>query len=126
MKTSAKDVPIETIELTRGLLSMAIRIKTGLSPLKTDSDKYFDELSKDIIYRTKVFIWQQELDKKTIKYPKDWWEAFKERWFPRWLKKRYPIKCQYYVFEPKYYFPKLTLPDEDHVFKNGLRIFIAE
>lgn len=26
-------------------------------------------------------------------YPyEDWWQAFKDRWFPTWLKKRYPVR----------------------------------
>jgi len=35
----------------------------------------------------------------TIKYPKDWKEAFKERWFPKWLKHFYPVK--YNIHEVK-------------------------
>jgi len=27
-----------------------------------------------------------------IKYPANWVEAFKDRWFPKWLIKRHPIK----------------------------------
>lgn len=26
------------------------------------------------------------------KYPADWVQAFKERWFPKWLKKFFPVK----------------------------------
>ncbi len=26
------------------------------------------------------------------KYPADWWEAFKERWFPKWALQRWPVK----------------------------------
>ena len=25
-------------------------------------------------------------------YPKDWWQAFKDRWFPKWLKRHYPVE----------------------------------
>ena len=25
-------------------------------------------------------------------YPADWWQAFKDRWFPYWLKKKFPVK----------------------------------
>ena len=27
-----------------------------------------------------------------VKYPEDWWQAFKERWFPKWLLKKFPIE----------------------------------
>lgn len=28
------------------------------------------------------------------KWPKDWWQAFKEQWFPDFLKKRFPVKYE--------------------------------
>lgn len=27
-----------------------------------------------------------------VAYPINWWEAFKDRWFPKWLKRRYPVR----------------------------------
>jgi hypothetical protein len=49
------------------------------------------------------------------RYPRDWWEAFKERWFPRFLLRRYPV--QYVVidiYQPIYgpVCPHLEVPDE--------------
>lgn len=28
---------------------------------------------------------------KTFRYPRDWWQAFRERWFPRWWLRRWPV-----------------------------------
>ena len=28
----------------------------------------------------------------TVHYPEDWWQAFKARWFPRWMLRRWPAK----------------------------------
>jgi len=30
-------------------------------------------------------------DEVAFSWPADWWQAFKERWFPRWLLKKYPV-----------------------------------
>lgn len=27
------------------------------------------------------------------KWPADWWQAFKERWFPMWALRRWPVRC---------------------------------
>lgn len=32
------------------------------------------------------------IDDVEILYPADWWQAFKGRYFPHWLLKRYPVK----------------------------------
>ncbi len=26
------------------------------------------------------------------KWPKDWWDAFKDRWFPKWALRRWPVR----------------------------------
>lgn len=28
------------------------------------------------------------------RWPSDWWQAFKERWFPKWWLKRWPVNYQ--------------------------------
>jgi len=33
---------------------------------------------------------------RIIRHPENWKEAIKERWFPRWLKKRTPVKYKEY------------------------------
>jgi hypothetical protein len=43
-----------------------------------------------------------------ITYPRDWWQAFKERWFSKWLKVKYPVK---YHTEYKYRIcPHIDIP----------------
>jgi hypothetical protein len=37
-----------------------------------------------------------------IKYPSNWWEAFKERWFPRVLLKRFPVDYENWKLEIHY------------------------
>jgi hypothetical protein len=36
-------------------------------------------------------------------YPKDWWEAFKERWFPKFLLNRYPVEYEIKTFKREVY-----------------------
>ena len=31
---------------------------------------------------------------ETVSWPADWWQALKLRWFPAWLKRRYPVKME--------------------------------
>lgn len=37
-------------------------------------------------------IWARRLGDSTAKWPADWWEAVKERWFPVWAKARWPVR----------------------------------
>jgi hypothetical protein len=54
-----------------------------------------DKMLGKILYQIKCFIFTRHIDKKTFKYPRDWWEAFKERWL-RWIPR---IRVKYTVVE---------------------------
>lgn len=53
-------------------------------------DHYTDQL----IYELEGYIWGQEAERVEVRvdYPLDWWQAFKERWFPVFLIRRFPVK----------------------------------
>jgi len=36
-------------------------------------------------------LWAEKAESKTIKYPKDWIQAIKERWLPKFLLKHFPV-----------------------------------
>jgi hypothetical protein len=40
-----------------------------------------------------------------IVYPADWKEAFKDRWFPKWLKRIFPV--HFFVYNVDVYFPSI-------------------
>lgn len=67
-----------------------------------------DKLSNDLIFGWKAAIAGQGL--RTIRYPKDWWQALKERWFPRGFKKWWPI--EYTVIDVYALYPKIAWPKE--------------
>jgi hypothetical protein len=37
------------------------------------------------------FVWGMVGDRVEVKVPLDWWQAFKERWFPLWALARWPV-----------------------------------
>jgi len=51
-----------------------------------------------------------------IEYPKDWWQAFKERWFPKWLLNKYPVIKRYHTLRRNIVYPelKVSLPLNTH------------
>ncbi len=38
------------------------------------------------------YVWGESMGIYSIQYPRDWWEAFKDRWFPFWLRRKLPIR----------------------------------
>jgi len=43
------------------------------------------------------------------RYPVDWWQAVKERWFPPWLLRRYPVRYKEVI--AVHNFPELDPPE---------------
>jgi hypothetical protein len=44
--------------------------------------------------------------------PVTWWDAVKDRWFPEWLKKYYPVNMRRISINKATTFPTITLPEK--------------
>lgn len=78
--------------------------------LATSIDVYkdLDLLTRSVFYGFRVKILGEQLD--VITYPADWWQAFKERWFPAWLKAKFPP--QYTRYEVQAQYPRMAIPEQ--------------
>lgn len=56
---------------------------------------------------------------ETVRYPADWWQAFKERWFPVWLKRQFPVRYEEHEFDARFLYP--SIPAKNPKFKSVLR-----
>lgn len=75
-----------------------------------------DRILYEIRFRVRGYLLGETLETIVKHYPKDWWQAFKERWFPRWAKIRWPVEYTELSASIKAIYPKLkvSLPDEEH------------
>ena len=60
-----------------------------------------------IVVMVKNMMWAEDLKKYEFKWPRDWWQALKERWFPEWLLERYPIEYTIKIVDIKAIYPDL-------------------
>lgn len=56
---------------------------------------------------------------KSVRFPKNWKEAFKERWFPQWLLRKYPVKYEELTLD----MIMPNLKSEDPEFQTFMRAF---
>lgn len=79
----------------------------------------FNPLANQMAMSYKVSLWQQELDRQRIKHPKDWWQYFKERWFPKLALKIWPVEYETFdwVLNAMYPFKKLAFPKEHYILR---------
>lgn len=53
---------------------------------------------------------------KKIVYPRDWWQAFKEQFFPAWLLNKYPVQYKVITVDLQVIYPtiKPAISNEDY------------
>jgi hypothetical protein len=92
---------------------------TKLEKLKIGMDwkMTIDDNSDFIVAQITGYVWAQDIDREMVRYPSNWFEAFKERWFPVWLKYKYPVKYTVKTFVIKATYPDLKIQSHEPVIK---------
>ena len=57
-------------------------------------------------------IWGREVQRQEVQWPRDWWQAFKERWYPEWAKARWPVQYKHCVITARELYPEIGLPPD--------------
>ncbi|HEY9661964.1 MAG TPA: hypothetical protein V6C65_26205 [Allocoleopsis sp.] len=81
----------------RKLISMGMAHNTKASVIEDITGHFIMDIQRQL--------YGKKLDEFSCTYPANWKEAFKERWFPSWLLKKYPVQYTYQRFERKVVFP---------------------
>ncbi len=78
-------------------------------PAKVGVERFSDEIVCTIRQR----ILGEQLKRIEIRYPSDWWQALKARWYPDWAKRRWPVRHQCHIVDVKALYPKISIPDRE-------------
>ena len=68
-----------------------------------------------IIMRIRQDIFGKQLDKVEIRYPADWWQSFKKRFFPDWLLSRYPVNEEIKIIDIILLYPTVNVPGHEAI-----------
>ena len=83
----------EQVSLTKAKRVMVQRLSRELL---ADVEVLHNHVLDKVVIRAAKELLIKNVGQRVISYPDGWREAFKERWFPGWLKKRYPVKyCEH-------------------------------
>lgn len=58
-----------------------------------------------------AYVAKRLLERVIVEWPSDWWEAFKERWFPTWALRMWPVKYETRAIEAYEYLDRKFLSD---------------
>lgn len=51
-----------------------------------------EQVTQGLLLSLRSYVWVERGQTEVVMYPASWWEAFKERWFPDWLRERFPVQ----------------------------------
>jgi hypothetical protein len=103
------DDPItaEQVILKRFRCAVERQISTE-SYIHAKMDSLFDYVLGRMRIELERYVWGRSIEIKKVMYPQDWWEAFKEEFFPRWACKRWPVKFRCVSFDVREMYPSMT------------------
>jgi hypothetical protein len=81
-------------------------------PPRIDIQEHTRFMADQAIMTIRQNIWGLEVQRQECKWPADWWQAFKERWYPEWAKKRWPVRYEQYVITARELYPQVSLPPD--------------
>lgn len=56
--------------------------------LRGEAHQWRDEFKRRMVTEFRTYLYARTVDK----WPATWWDAVKERWFPEWAQKRWPVE----------------------------------
>ncbi len=80
-----------------------------------DIDAQEEYVYENILLRVKQCVWGREMQRQECRWPSNWWQAFKERWFPAWALKRWPVQYMAYVLRARELYPDVAMPHRSPV-----------
>lgn len=88
------------------LEKLRIKLMVSTAPLLLEPHIEFKERFGQIAAILHGHIWATSSTVYTFRWPRNWWQALKERWFPNWAKKHWPP-----IFEQHQLDVRLAFPD---------------
>lgn len=109
-----------TVVIEKIRIGMMQSVSAHLIDAAVDIDTLISYEADRVVFSVRGYLWGDEpVIQKTVKYPSDWRQAFKERWYPKWLLKKYPVKYTKIELVSQTLYPdyRPNLPNERHVRK---------
>ena len=104
---------IKQIELERMHFAFMQYIREEMAeiftiPAKVSMEQPGQYFADGIVLRVRQDILGREIERIECRYPADWWQAFKARWFPAWALRRWPVKETVKELVARELYPKMA------------------
>lgn len=117
---------VQTVTLRQIEHGWAERIEKCFFPGKT-SFEILQDRAEFIEYHLRVYLLADDRDfVKVIYHPKDWLEAAKERFAPKWILKRWPVKYTEHKISFEVLYPNFRPSIPEQEYKVNIKVYQNE
>ena len=105
---------ITRAELDLVRVGVSVRLSEDMFLSRPTVEAWCDHLAESIEVQVRGRLAGEQQPEIMIKHPNTWWEAVKERFFPAWLKRRFPVQYRHHHINGAALYPdfKPALPEQ--------------
>lgn len=101
-------------------IDAAARAVLPLRGCQFDLHASLDEAANELVLTLYAHLYGHEGNRVQVNecWPADWWEAFKDRWFPEWALDRWPVRYKRIIIDQPIYSgvcPHIDAPQRTHL-----------
>lgn len=122
------NTPIDYEKRNFQKVRLAVQNQYSLEMIRDLELEFFtrDEIGK-LLFTLNGYIWKEIFNPiQIVSHPATWFDAFKEKYFPEWLKKRFPVKYASIWFQPKFLRPDLAMSVDKFIENVEFMVFKVE
>ena len=114
---------MDQMQLDKIRIAVLAKLPAEFLEPKIDISLHESFLADEMYVRVKGFVWGEKLGDTEIKYPRDWWQAFKKRWLPARALKYWPVVYTVHVISAAFLYPGVrpSLSDRPFTFSASER-----
>ena len=91
------------------------RVTSVQALLRMEVRSYEDHLLMGVVHDFTVYLAAMPKERIEVhkRWPKDWWQAFRERWLPQWWLRRWPVEYEQVDIDQQIYLAVCPHVDAD-------------
>lgn len=98
----------DTVELIERIYEVERRLPRA-TQMRMKWNVWIEPTTEAMVIQLRARVWARPLGTQRVVYPRDWWEAFKHRFFPLWALARWPVRHAIVTIEAFHEYPGLLV-----------------
>jgi hypothetical protein len=105
---------------------LRVEVQRHIPRLLLDQKLSVESIAGEIVLRLTGHVLGRKLEPVEVRWPDDWWQAFRERWFPRWWLARWPVRFRVHRVEFRELYPDFKPALPQHTSRHEFRLVLNQ